>query len=147
MKNIKIKIPDMQSAHCQVRVTNALNTLDGVAINTIQPGIADITIQDETKQDDVLAVIQKAGYTPEPINSEKESSDSDKSFRFKTNINCSGCVAKVTPELNAAEGVSHWEVDVAGKDKILTVHSEGITAEAVMKAVKKAGFTIELLNN
>jgi copper chaperone CopZ len=147
MKNLKIQIPDMQSSHCQLRVTNALNTLEGITINAIQPGLADITIQDEKQHEEALAVIRKAGYTPEPINTEKETPDAEKTFHFKTNINCSGCVAKVTPELNAAEGVCHWEVDLESKDKILSVHSEGITEKEVMDAVKKAGFTIELLNN
>lgn len=70
----------------------------------------------------------------------------DQIFKFKTNINCGGCVAKVTPFLNDAEGVCHWEVDITNKDKVLTVKSEGITQEQVIKSVQKAGFKIELLN-
>ena len=145
MKNIKIQIPDMQSAHCQLRVTNAIKTLDGVTIHDIQSGMADVTVQDGSKLNEVLVVIQKAGYTPAIVNSGKEDPAAEKTFRFKTNINCSGCLAQVTPELNAAEGVCHWEVDLESKDKILSVHSEGITEEEVIKAVKKAGFDIELL--
>ena len=69
----------------------------------------------------------------------------DTTLKFKTNINCGGCVAKVTPFLNDADGICHWEVDTANKDKILSVHSEGITEQEVMKKVQKAGFKIELL--
>jgi hypothetical protein len=32
-------------------------------------------------------------------------------LHFKTNINCGGCVAKVTPKLNETEGICHWSVD------------------------------------
>ena len=64
----------------------------------------------------------------------------DKTLKFKTNINCGGCVAKVTPFLNEGEGICHWDVDTASKDKILSVHSEGITEEEVMQKVKEAGF-------
>jgi copper chaperone len=71
----------------------------------------------------------------------------NKTLKFKTNINCGGCVAKVTPFLNKAEGVSHWDVDITNKDKILSVHSEGITEEEVIQKVNKAGFKIELLTN
>lgn len=67
-------------------------------------------------------------------------------FTFKTNINCSGCVAKVTPALDEANGICHWGVDTTGKDKILTVHSDGITEPEIIKAVKDAGFTIERIN-
>lgn len=69
----------------------------------------------------------------------------DKTLKFKTNINCSGCVAQVTPFLNDADGICHWDVDTTNKEKILSVHSEGITEEEVMQKVKEAGFKIELL--
>lgn len=69
----------------------------------------------------------------------------DKTLKFKTNINCSGCVEKVTPFLNDANGICHWDVDTANKDKILSVHSEGITEEEVIQKVQDAGFKIELL--
>ena len=69
----------------------------------------------------------------------------NKEFLFKTNINCGGCGAKVTPFLNDAEGVCHWEVDTQNKDKVLTVKSEGISQEQVMQTVQRAGFKIEPL--
>lgn len=76
----------------------------------------------------------------------KKMKTSDKTFKFKTNINCGECVAKVTPFLNEAEGVCHWEVDTTIKDKILSVHSKGITEQEVIQKVQEAGFKIELLN-
>ncbi|MBF00275.1 MAG: hypothetical protein CMP77_09920 [Flavobacterium sp.] len=69
----------------------------------------------------------------------------NKEFLFKTNINCGACVAKVTPFLDDAEGVCHWEVDTQNKDKVLTVKSEGISQEQVMQTVQRAGFKIEPL--
>jgi copper chaperone len=66
-------------------------------------------------------------------------------LQFKTNINCDGCIAKVTPFLNETKGISHWEVDTANRDKILTVQTDGITKEDVMQKVQEAGFKIESL--
>ena len=40
-----------------------------------------------------------------------------KTLKFKTNINCGGCVSKVTPFLNNQEGVESWEVDTVNPDK------------------------------
>lgn len=71
--------------------------------------------------------------------------NTDKTLKFKTNINCGGCVAKVAPFLDDAEGISHWDTDTASKDKILSVHSEGITEQEVIQKVQAAGFTIESL--
>jgi copper chaperone len=71
----------------------------------------------------------------------------NKNIQFKTNINCGGCVATVKPHLDNAEGICHWDVDTANKDKILSVHSEGITEEQVLEIVKKAGFKAESLTH
>lgn len=70
----------------------------------------------------------------------------DNTLKFKTNINCGGCVAKVTPFLNDADGICQWDVDTANKDKILSVNSKGITEEEVVRKVQEAGFKIEVLN-
>ena len=71
----------------------------------------------------------------------------DNTLKFKTNINCGGCVAKVTPFLNDADGICHWEVDTTNKDKILSVHSEDITEEEVIQKVQEAEFKIETLKS
>lgn len=68
-------------------------------------------------------------------------------LQFKTNINCSGCVAKVTPGLNETEGIAQWNVDTNNPDKILTVKTEAALKEQVIEVVKKAGFKIEALAN
>jgi copper chaperone len=69
-----------------------------------------------------------------------------KTMKFKTNIKCSGCIAQVSPILNEAAGISHWEVDTGNEDKILTVHSEGISESEIENAVQKAGFNIEVID-
>jgi copper chaperone len=61
-------------------------------------------------------------------------------LKFKTNINCSGCVKAVTPHLEKAEGIVSWQVDTENPDKILTVQAEGTNAGQVKQAVEKAGF-------
>ncbi|ERJ60855.1 MULTISPECIES: heavy-metal-associated domain-containing protein [Sphingobacterium] len=64
-------------------------------------------------------------------------------FQFKTNINCGGCVTKVTPHLDKVEGIASWEVDTTNKDKVLTVSSDSVSADKVVEIVKEAGFNIE----
>ncbi|MBC9794696.1 heavy-metal-associated domain-containing protein [Sinomicrobium weinanense] len=67
----------------------------------------------------------------------------NQNLKFRTNINCGGCVSSVKPHLDNAEGICHWEVDTDDKDKILTVASKGITEQQVIETVEKAGFKIE----
>ena len=64
-------------------------------------------------------------------------------LKFKTNIKCAGCVAKVTPQLDEYAGENAWEVDVTSPEKILTVNTENTTAETIISAVKAAGFSAE----
>lgn len=68
-------------------------------------------------------------------------------LKFKTNINCMGCVAKVTPELNQLTAIENWEVDIQNKEKILTVAASSEREEEIIKAVEKAGFKIEKINS
>ncbi len=76
---------------------------------------------------------------------QKQLNKSDnKTLKFKTNIKGNG-VAQVTPLLNGTKGVSHWEV-LPNKDKILSVHSESVTQEEVIKKVTEVGFKIEFLS-
>ena len=73
-------------------------------------------------------------------------SNEKETFAFKTNINCSGCIAKITPVLDTTEGIETWTVDTTNKDKILSVTSNGISKNEIMDAVQKVGFKIETLD-
>ena len=61
-------------------------------------------------------------------------------MKFKTNINCSNCVAKVTPFLDKKAGKGSWSVDTESNDKILTVENNELTAEDIVKTIKRTGF-------
>ncbi|MCM4166614.1 hypothetical protein KCTC52924_03554 [Arenibacter antarcticus] len=69
-----------------------------------------------------------------------------KTLKFKTNINCGGCVSKVTPLLNKQDGVESWEVDTVNPDKILTIKSDGATEEDVKATLQKLGFKAEAVD-
>jgi len=64
-------------------------------------------------------------------------------LKFKTTIKCSGCLANVTPHLDAAEGIAKWEVDILNPYKILTVETAGASEAEVIAVVEKAGYTAE----
>ena len=67
-------------------------------------------------------------------------------LKFKTTIKCSGCLANVTPHLNAADGIEKWEVDIMNPNKILTVETAGVSESDVIAAVEKAGYIAEKVN-
>ena len=66
--------------------------------------------------------------------------------KFKTNINCNGCIAKVTPVLNSAEGIGSWGVDINNPDKVLTIETTADDDDNIIRKIEQAGFKIEKLN-
>lgn len=68
-----------------------------------------------------------------------------KEYQFKTNINCGGCVAKVTPLFNGNPDVKQWKVDTANPNKTLTVQTDNLQEAEIKAIVEKAGFKAESL--
>lgn len=68
-----------------------------------------------------------------------------KNLIFKTNINCGGCVAKVTPFLNEEFQAGNWEVDFLNPSKILQVKGDNVLPGEVVAVVMEAGFKAELI--
>jgi len=66
-------------------------------------------------------------------------------LKFKTNVKCGGCIASVTPHLNQAKGIVSWNVDTTNPLKIMTVKTEGISAEEITSIMKTAGYQAELI--
>jgi copper chaperone CopZ len=67
-----------------------------------------------------------------------------KTLRFKTNVKCSGCIEKITPNLNEAVGEGNWSVDLNDPRRILTV-TEAADDELVKKALTDAGYKGETI--
>ncbi|MDB5258541.1 MAG: heavy metal-associated protein [Chitinophagaceae bacterium] len=69
-----------------------------------------------------------------------------KTLTFKTNINCSGCVARVTPTLNNLAGIAKWDVNTTDPNKMLTIETSQLNEDDVKQALEKAGFKGEKVN-
>lgn len=69
-----------------------------------------------------------------------------KELKFKTNINCSGCVSKVKPFLDKLEGLDSWEVDTENPEKVLSVKISQTTDEEIIYTIEEVGFEAELIN-
>ena len=68
-------------------------------------------------------------------------------LKFKSNIKCTGCLAKVSPILNAEPMLENWEVDIYTPEKTLTINTNEANTEKVIEALERAvgsvGFKIE----
>ncbi len=66
-----------------------------------------------------------------------------KKLNFRTNINCSGCIGKISSTLDASSAIKSWSVDTAHPDKILTVETVETDAQQIINLVKNKGFSAE----
>jgi len=64
-----------------------------------------------------------------------------KELKFKTNINCSGCVNKVKPFLDKLGDTESWQVDTANENKVLTVKTK-LSEEDIIDTIEEIGFEI-----
>ncbi|HRG52436.1 MAG TPA: heavy-metal-associated domain-containing protein [Bacteroidia bacterium] len=70
-----------------------------------------------------------------------------KYLKFKTNIKCGGCIAKVAPALNEEKKILKWQVDTTSPDRILSIETEHLNAQEITSIIAKAGFQAEPLIN
>jgi len=68
-----------------------------------------------------------------------------KTLKFKTNVNCGGCIATVTPYLNKLSGIDKWSVDTTNPNKILTVETPDLDAQVIIEVLKEAGYKGEVI--
>jgi len=45
-------------------------------------------------------------------------------MKFKTNIMCGACIAKVTDTLNTIVGEGNWNMDTSSADKVLEIQAQ-----------------------
>lgn len=66
-------------------------------------------------------------------------------LKFKTNLKCPNCVAKVKEGLDAASEIVSWSVDLKNPDRILSVETENpeAAAEQTKKILAAAGYRSE----
>lgn len=68
-----------------------------------------------------------------------------KELKFKTNINCGGCIAKVKPYLDTKEGIINWNVDITNLDRILTVQTATLDESQIIDLIESINYKAEPL--
>jgi hypothetical protein len=62
--------------------------------------------------------------------------------RYRTNLNCSSCVAAVKPYLDTDRAIHRWSVDTSDPGKVLIVEGDDVSPAAVERHVAGAGFKV-----
>ncbi len=69
-----------------------------------------------------------------------------KTYTFKTNLKCSGCVSALMPFMNELKGVQKWDLNLEDENKTLNIETDdSLDVQEIIKTVAKAGYTAKLL--
>jgi copper chaperone len=94
--------------------------------------------------------LKKMGFIASIQNKIKGEKTRKKTLKFKTTLQCDGCVNKVKPHLNSISQIESWEVNLQHSKKILKAvipyHSKDETIQSVMQALEKEGYKAEPMN-
>lgn len=64
-------------------------------------------------------------------------------MKFKTNIKCDGCIAKVTPILDQAVGKGNWSVDLTSPLRILSIEHLAVAPDSIKAGLATVGYNAE----
>lgn len=150
MKLLGLDISDLKDGYCISTVTLSILNTPGAYLIVVLPGIMVISYEPLiTSADKIVTTVTRLGYKIKKLVQQDSLTQilaSMKTLKFKTNIKCAGCLARVSPNLNEIAGEDNWEVDINTPEKILTVVSDEVDESSVIFAVNEAGFKADSIN-
>ena len=69
-----------------------------------------------------------------------------KTLRFKTNIESTQSVAKISNFIDSTLGIKNWEVDLRSPEKVLTIRGKISRPHTIIKKILKAGYKLTPMN-
>jgi len=133
--NISLPLLDVNSAHCALRVENAIKTVPALTESKVDLNghIANLS-STATAQDvrEAVAAIRKAGYQVATVMRTFDT----------TGISCGGCVNSVTKILTDLPGVLALSVDVSGRTATVEVVQGMVPDEELTIALKPTGYRL-----
>lgn len=150
MKLLGLDISNLKDGYCISTVSRSVLNTPGAYLVVALPGIMVISYEPlVTSVETIVVSVTRLGYKIKKIvqqNSLTQILASMKTLKFKTNIKCAGCLARVSPSLNEVAGEDNWEVDIQTPEKILTVATDDVDENTLIAAVIEAGFNAERIN-
>jgi copper chaperone CopZ len=65
MRSVQLKIAGMSCAHCVARVTQTLSALEGLEVDAVRIGAAELRFDPARRSlDDILEAVREVGYEP-----------------------------------------------------------------------------------
>jgi hypothetical protein len=104
MKLLGLDISDLKDGYCISTVTLSVLNTPGAYLIVVLPGIMVISYEPLiTSADKIVTTVTRLGYKIKKLVQQDSLTQilaSMKTLKFKTNIKCAGCLARVSPNLN-----------------------------------------------
>ena len=69
-----------------------------------------------------------------------------KTLRFKTNIESTQSVAKISNFIDNTIGIKNWEVDLRSPEKVLTIRGKINRPQTIIRKILSAGYQLTPMN-
>jgi Cu+-exporting ATPase len=125
-------VEGMTCGSCVARVERALSAVPGVAEASVNLATesASVRVDRSVALNTLRAVVERAGYRV-----------GERALRLRIEgMTCASCVARVEKALKQVPGVSSAEVNLATETAEVRIAASDIGAEALIAAVRKAGY-------
>ena len=132
-----LNLEGLSCASCVAKAEKALMTVDGVETASVNLADRTASITGSPQLNDLLQVLQNAGFAAEPVAS------SDTRYFSIPGISCAGCIARIEKALGAVAGVIDARVNLS--DKLATVEGSADVAALLnaLEAIGKPGTLID----
>ncbi|MDB5908823.1 MAG: copper-transporting ATPase [Massilia sp.] len=138
MQDLTFKVDGMTCASCVARVEKALKAVPGVKSASLNLATERATVKadPDTSLGSLYEAVEKAGYEV----------PSDSISLSISGMTCASCVGRVEKALLKVPGVTEASVNLA-TEKAQVRTAGGVTADALIAAVKKAGYEAALADD
>lgn len=137
-ETVRLHIEGMMCRHCEARVKEALESIDGVesAVCSHTDDTAEVVLTDAVSEEEIKKVIEDAGYTY--CGTAKETFM--RTYRI-SGMMCTHCEAHVKEALEALDGVEK-AVCSHEKGEAQVSFTKEVPLEKLQETVKEAGYTL-----
>ncbi|MHB1704097.1 MAG: heavy metal translocating P-type ATPase [bacterium] len=157
-KTYKFKISKMDCAACAATITDTVKRIEGVIdakLNFINETLYVETNPDKPSPEEIIKMIEFAGFGAELIDSDKTVSDNSlinsyaenaagnsKNIKFKIEgMHCTNCAKAIEKDVGKLKGVNSIIVNFVGESGSVSFDPSKTSKDEIFKAVVESGYT------
>jgi Cu+-exporting ATPase len=144
-KNYKFKISKMDCPTCAATIVDTVKRIEGVknaSLNFINETLYVDAEEDKPAPEDIIKMIEFAGFGADLIGSGEISSGKSENIKFKIEgMHCTNCAKAIEKDVGKVNGVNSVIVNFVGENGTVSFDPSKTSKEEIFKAVIESGYT------